>query len=88
MRHLTTFLFLIFSCLSAIANDNKTSLTAKAELGNVSAQYDLACLYINDETNYIKALYWLRKASKQGNQEATELIKDLIKDGYNSWGGH
>lgn len=86
MRHLTTFLFLIFSCLSAIANDNKTSLTAKAELGNVSAQYDLACLYINDETNYIKALYWLRKASKQGNQEATELIKDLIKDGYNSWG--
>lgn len=88
MRRIFLTLFLTFFYSTVFAED-VTTLISKAEAGNATAQYDLACYYLNNtEANHIEVLHWLRKSSKQKYEEADYLIKFLIQDGYKSWGDY
>lgn len=83
-------LILAFMCSNLVVlAEDVNSLILRAERGNATAQYDLACYYLNNtESNYTEVLRWLRKASKQKNENADRLIKFLIQDGYKSWGDY
>lgn len=84
------FLTLFFAFFySIVFAEDVTTLISKAEAGNATAQYNLACYYLNNtEANHIEVLRWLRKASKQNYEKANHLIKFLIQDGHNSWGDY
>ena len=84
------FLILVIACSSLqLFADDVNSLILRAEKGNAMAQYELACYYLNNtDSNFTEVLRWLRKASKQNNEEAKRLIKFLIRDGYKSWGNY
>lgn len=84
------FLILVIACSSLqLFADDVNSLILRAEKGNAMAQYELACYYLNNtDSNFTEVLRWLRKASKQNNEEAKRLIKFLIRDGYKSWGDY
>jgi TPR repeat protein len=51
-----------------------------AEMGQADAQCNLGMLYITEGTGIKhddeKAVYWLRKAAVQGNEEARQLLRD------------
>ena len=88
MKRIFLTLIFTFSCFVVFADDI-TALMSKAESGNATAQYDLACYYLNNtEANHKEVLRWLRKASKQNYEKANQLIKFLIQDGHNSWGDY
>lgn len=88
MKRIFLTLIFTFSCFVVFADDI-TALMSKAESGNATAQYDLACYYFNNtEANHKEVLRWLRKASKQNYEKANQLIKFLIQDGHNSWGDY
>lgn len=53
--------------------DEISDLTAKAEAGDVSAQYSLGMMYATGEgvtQNYQQAVYWWQKAAERGNTAA------------------
>lgn len=88
MRLFILTLFFAFFSYSSFADDI-TKLISRAEQGIASAQYDLACYYLNNTgANHIEILRWLRKASKQNYDKAEHLIKFLIQDGHKSWGDY
>lgn len=88
MRYIV--IILIFVCSSSISfADDVSLLVQRAEKGNASAQYELACYYLNNtDSNIIEVLRWLRKASKQKNGDADHMIKELVQNGYESWGDY
>ena len=64
-------------------------LTA-AQKGNISAQYNLAILYIQQPEALAKsginasgaqALQWLKKSAENGNTAAMEYLADVYRDG-------
>lgn len=88
MKKIILILILAYSSLELFADD-VNSLILRAERGNAMAQYELACYYLNNSSsNFIEVLRWLRKASKQKNEDANRLMKILIQDGYKSWGDY
>lgn len=54
----------------------------RAEEGNTEAQFQLGVAYYNGDginKNYSKAYYWFLKAVEQGNGEAHDWLKNLMK---------
>ena len=77
------------SFLNNVNGQDLESLRSRAESGNPVAQYDLAISYLNSgQTNYIEVLNLLRKSSKKGNNDATDLLKELSTPGYDAWGDY
>ena len=57
-------------------------LIKQAEQGDAKAQFLLGLAYYNGEgthKNYSKAYYWFQKAVEQGNGEAQDWLKNLMK---------
>ena len=55
-----------------------------AEMGNVTAQYNLACLYYKGEgvcQDYAQAAVWVKKAAEQGHADAQYNLGSLYKTG-------
>jgi chromosome segregation ATPase len=54
-----------------------------SEQGQIKAQYELAVIYYNGidiEKDKEKAIYWLKKASEQGHEEAKKFILQIEED--------
>lgn len=82
-------LLLLVALVLPLFADDKDDLETKAESGNVEAQYELACYYLDSDGGHCtEALRWLRAAAKQKYEKADRLLKRLIADGYNSWGDY
>lgn len=82
-------LLLLVAFVLPLFADDKDDLETKAESGNVEAQYELACYYLDSDGGHCtEALRWLRAAAKQKYEKADWLLKRLIADGYNSWGDY
>ena len=78
MRLFILILFFAFFSYSSFADDI-TKLISRAEQGIASAQYDLACYYLNNAgANHIEILRWLRKASKQNYDKAEQDRKSVV----------
>ena len=77
---LATLIFIMLTGLVALAQESTLAkpkdlaeLRARAEKGDVSAQYSLAVMYATGKgvaTDLIEAVNWLRKAADQGNASA------------------
>ena len=89
MKKLIIIFFAFLSFLNNVNGQDLESLRSRAESGNPVAQYDLAISYLNSgQTNYIEVLNLLRKSSKKGNNDATDLLKELSTPGYDAWGDY
>ena len=69
---------------SAWAGENLSTLRAKAEAGDATAQYELGKRYYRGQgvqIDYAKALYWARLSASQGNSFGENLLGLLYDDG-------
>ncbi|MBQ9466177.1 MAG: hypothetical protein IJU62_04290 [Muribaculaceae bacterium] len=85
MTRLSFILLFIISLLGLTCN--ASDIEQRAQAGDASAQYLLACNYIlSQPSDYAAALNWLRQSSKLSYEPATALLNKLTSNGKDRWG--
>lgn len=89
MKNFLTVFFLMI-CVVTYAND-VADLRYKANNGDAQAQYQLACYFLDEDdapTDFVEVLRLLRESSNKGNQDAANLLYEIVKPGYDAWGDY